>query len=325
VLQPIHRVGLDYLRRRNIEPVIPATSDRETALALAATADALITRNATIDQAMMEAGSRLIAIGCHGSGYNSIEVTAASLRGIPVVNTPGANARSVGEHTVALMLAVARRLPGADKAGRARDRRFKFDHDFQELQGRTLGLAGWGHTARATAAIASAGFGMRILVWRRSGRDPDAPAEVEFTSDLAVVLAEADVLSLHLPMTPETGHVIRASSLAAMKPGAILINTGRGGLVDEPALAAALQAGHLFGAGLDVLAYEEGGDICEALLTDEHVVITPHVAGTTETALQSTALAVCEQIADILHGRRPAHLVNPEVWNGRRRLIPLDG
>jgi D-3-phosphoglycerate dehydrogenase len=322
VLQPIHAAGLDLLRRRNIEPAFPiSNSDRAADLALVATADALITRNAAIDRPMMEAGPRLAAIGCHGSGHNSIALDAASTLGIPVVNTPGANAQSVGEHVLALMLAVARRIPQADAAGRRRDRRFKFEHDFLQLRGRTLGLLGWGHTARATADIASAGLGMRVLVWRRGQPDPSAP-HVTFVKELDGLLAEADVLSLHLPLTGHTRHIIGPRTLAAMKRGAMLINTGRGGLVDEPALVEALQSGHLFGAGLDVLTYEEGGETHDALLGNDRVVITPHVAGTTETALEATAIAVCEQIADILEGLRPKHLVNPEVWSRRRVPAP---
>ena len=322
ILQPIHGVGLDLLRQRGVETIVPAPG-HSAALSLVTTVDALITRNATIDRPMMEAGERLAAIGCHGSGHNSIALTAASACGIPVVNTPGANAHSVAEHAIALMLAVARRIPQADAAGRNRDLRFKFEHDFVQLSGRTLGLAGWGHTARATAEIAAAGLGMRVLVWRRGHADPAPHPHVVFTDDLAVLLAEADVLSLHLPLTPQTRHIVGRSALAAMKRGAILINTGRGGLVDEDALIEALQSNHLFGAGLDVLAYEEGGETHESLMASPRVVITPHVAGTTETALRATAIAICDQIADILEGRRPAHLVNPDVWSRRRLPMPI--
>ena len=318
VLQPIHGTGLDLLRRRGIDPIFPG-SEGCTALSLVARVDALITRNAAIDQPMIRAGAHLAAIGCHGSGHNSIDLAEASASGIPVVNTPGANADSVAEHAIALMLAVARRIPQADAAGRNRDRHFKFEHDFLQLRGRTLGLAGWGHTARATAKIAAAGFGMHVIVWRRGHADPAPSPHITFTDDLDALLASADVLSLHLPLAPQTRHIIGRRALAALKQGAILINTGRGGLVDEDALIEALQSNHLFGAGLDVLAHEEGGQTHEALLASNRVVITPHVAGTTETALQATATAVCDQVADILDGRRPVHLVNPDVW-GRRRL-----
>ena len=253
---------------------------------------------------------------------NSIALAAASDCGIPVVNTPGANAHSMVEHSIALMLAVGSRIPQADVAGRARDLRFKFEHDFMQLRGRTLGLAGWGHTARATAEIAAAGLGMRVLAWRRGYADPAPRPDVVFTEDLAVLLAEADVLSLHLPLTPQTRHIVGRDALAAMRRGAILINTGRGGLVDEDALIEALQAKQLFGAGLDVLAHEEGGETHESLLASPQVVITPHVAGTTETALQATAIAICDQVADILEGRRPGHLVNPDVWSRRRVPMP---
>ncbi|WP_158814697.1 NAD(P)-dependent oxidoreductase [Methylocapsa sp. S129] len=322
VLQPIHGVGLELLRQRGIDAIAPAPG-HGALLSLAASVDALITRNATIDRPMMEAGQRLAAIGCHGSGHNSIALAAASACGIPVVNTPGANAHSVAEHAIALMLAVARRIPQADAAGRARDLRFKFENDFMQLRGRTLGLAGWGHTARATAEIAAAGLGMRVLAWRRGHADAAPRSDVVFTEDLAVLLAEAHVLSLHLPLTPQTRHIIGRGALAAMKRGAILINTGRGGLIDEDALLAALQSKQLFGAGLDVLAHEEGGETHENLLASPQVVITPHVAGTTETALQATAIAICDQVADILEGRRPAHLVNPDVWSRRRLPVPV--
>jgi D-3-phosphoglycerate dehydrogenase len=305
VLQPIDEAGLSVLERAGLTVErwpSPSTLDDLGSV------DAIITRNAPVGAGMIAAAPGLRVIGSHGSGVNAIDVAAATRAGVVVVNTPGANARAVAEHALMLMLAVARRLPQADAATRRGHDAFKFEERFSDLQGRRLGLVGWGHTARALARIAAPVLGAPIRVWSRTPPGPDAG--VQPVATLGELLRDADVLSLHLPVTGETRGVIGRAELASMPDQAILVNVARGGLVDEAALVAALDEGRLFGAGLDVLAREEGAETPEALVGHPRVVLTPHIAGSSRQALRDTSLAVCGQVLDVLQGRRPAHPVN---------------
>jgi D-3-phosphoglycerate dehydrogenase len=155
---------------------------------------------------------------------------------------------------------------------------------------------------------------MRVLVFSPSAADADIRAAgVEPCGSLAELLAQADVVSLHRPLRPDTQKMINAESLGLMKRSAYLINTARGGLIDEPALAAALNAGRIAGAGLDVFTLEPMQPD-NPLLTAERLVMSPHIAGATEEAAERCAVQAAEQIIDVLAGRRPAHLANPEVW-----------
>jgi phosphoglycerate dehydrogenase-like enzyme len=245
--------------------------------------------------AMIAAAPGLRLIQKIGVGVNTIDLEAARARGIAVCNLPGTNARAVAELTLALMLAVLRRLPRFDAAMRRGE---WLDPDLQdgvgELGGRTVGLVGYGAIPRLLAPVLVA-LGCRLIYASRSER-PDALGE---RRALDALLAEADVVSLHLPLTPETENLIDAPALARMKPGAVLINTARGGLVDQTALTAALASGRLAGAGLDVFV-REPHDATDALFQLPNVVLTPHIAWlTTGTFDRSFALAAenCRRLA----------------------------
>ncbi len=244
---------------------------------------------------MISAAPKLRLIQKIGVGVNTIDLDAAKSRGIAVCNLPGTNARAVAELTLALMLAVLRRLPRFDAAMR---RGAWVDPDLQdgigELGGRTVGLVGYGAIPRLLAPVLVA-LGCRLIYASRS-EAADAPGE---RRSLAALLGEADVVSLHLPLTPETENLIDAAALARMKPDAVLINTARGGLVDQAALTEALSAGRLAGAGLDVFVHEPH-DASEALFHLPNVVLTPHIAWlTTGTFDRSFALAAdnCRRLA----------------------------
>lgn len=318
IVQPIHPAGLLRLREGGLEPRQATEDDMATVAAEIGQAVAVITRSAGLDAAAMDAAPALRVIGNHGADTNAIDAAHAAALGIPVVTTPEANAVSVAEHAVALMLGVARRLTAADRAVRSGDGAFKYRSHFVELSGKTIGIVGFGRIGRRTAAMARHGLGMRVLVHARS---PDREALQAVDAEavgLAALLQEADVVSLHLPLTPQTRGFIGAAELALLRPGAILVNTGRGAVLDEQALVAALKTGRLSGAGLDVTAQEH--------LPEEHplrhrddVILTPHIAGSTDEALERTALEVADQILDTLAGRRPPHLLDPQVWERRRR------
>jgi phosphoglycerate dehydrogenase-like enzyme len=244
---------------------------------------------------MIAAAPRLKLIQKIGVGVNTIDLEAAQARGIPVCNLPGTNARAVAELALGLMLSVLRRIPRFDRDLRAGIWTAVAVQDgLGEVGGRTVGLVGFGAVPRILAPILAA-MGCSVLYTARTR--VDVPIAAYRTLDR--LLAEADIVSLHLPLVPETQHVIDAAALGRMKPGAILINTGRGGLVDMPALAAALSSGRIAGAGLDVFEVEplpEG----DPVLSLPNVVATPHIAWlTTGTFDRSFALAAenCRRIA----------------------------
>jgi phosphoglycerate dehydrogenase-like enzyme len=224
-------------------------------------------------QEMIAAAPRLKLIQKIGVGVNTIDLDAAKLRGIPVCNLPGTNARAVAELTLGLMLSVLRRIPAFDqnlRTGTWTDTGLQ--DGIGELGGRTVGLVGFGAIPRILAPILTA-IGCAVIY---TSRRPVSVPKASFRP-LQDLLAEADIVSLHLPLVPETEHTIDAAALDRMKRGAILINTGRGGLVDQPALAAALAAGRIAGAGLDVFEFEPLPPDDPILLLP-NVVVTPHVA-----------------------------------------------
>lgn len=253
---------------------------------------------------MMDAAPRLKLIQKIGVGVNTIDLDAAKQRGIPVCNLPGTNARAVAELTLGLMLAVLRRIPAFDAGLRTG---IWTDTGLQdglgELGGKTVGLVGFGAIPRILAPILSA-MGCSVIY---TARNPVAEAAASYRS-LDRLLREADIVSLHLPLVPETQHVIDAEALALMKAGAILINTGRGGLVDQPALVAALRSGQLSGAGLDVFEAEPlpEGDPLPRL---PNVVLTPHVAWLTTGTFDRSFVVAAENCRRIGSGAPLLHRV----------------
>ena len=316
-MQPIHAAGLDRLARAGLRPRLAAATDTATLVREAADCVAVVTRNTGFSAEAIAAAPQLRVIGVHGTGTDPVAVPEATRAGVAVVNTPGANARSVAEHAVALMLALAKALPAADRAVRAGDFGFKYNAGLVELHGRTFGVIGFGQIGRATARLA-AGIGMRVIAYGPSRPDTEfAAIPAERGDSVATVLERADVVSLHLPLSQRTAGLIGHAELTRMKPDALLINTSRGGLIDEPALIAALQTGEIAGAGLDVFASEEmAAD--HPLLHQPRAILTPHIAGSTTACLIRTAEAVADQVIDVLAGRRPAALINPDVWAHRR-------
>lgn len=246
-----------------------------------------VLKPATAD--MIAAAPRLRLIQKIGVGVNTIDLKAAQARGIPVCNLPGTNAQAVAEMTLLLMLATLRRLPMLH-AATASGAGFRIDpvrlDGLGEVSGRVVGLVGYGAIPRALAP-ALAALGARVIYWARTPH-PNNPDAFRSLPDL---LAESDILSLHLPLTSETTRIIDAKTLGRMKPGAILVNTARGGLVDQAALTEALKTGRLAGAGLDVFDADPPPPD-DPLLALPNVVLTPHVAWlTTGTFDRSFALA----------------------------------
>ena len=271
-----------------------------------------------VDEELLGRAPRLKMIANMGVGYNHIDIAAATRRGIPVSNTPGVLTDATADLAFTLILAVARRVVEGDR--RVREGKFKLWAPFlflgREVSGKTLGIVGFGRIGRAVARRA-AGFGLRVLYHNRSRLTPaeerESPAEY---ADLNTLLAQADFVSLHVPLSGETRHLIGAAELSRMKPTAYLINTARGPVVDEVALLATLQRGMIAGAGLDV--YENEPALTPGLADLPNVVLLPHVGSATlETRTAMAAMAARNLIAG-LDGQRPPNLVNPEVLPAAR-------
>ncbi|GAB6877569.1 2-hydroxyacid dehydrogenase [Thermaerobacter litoralis] len=265
-----------------------------------------------IDDGLLARAPRLRVVSNCAVGYDNVDVAAARRRGILVTHTPGVLTEATADLAFALILACARRLPQAEADLRAG--RWTTWHPLQwlglELDGATLGIVGLGRIGRAVARRARA-FGMRILYFSRR-RDAEAEAELGAQyRGLDELLAEADVVSLHVPLTAETRHLIDGRRLALMKPGAILVNTARGGVVDEAALVEALRRGRPAMAGLDVYDREPVPPD-HPLLQLPNVIALPHVGSATGRARWRMARLAAENCAAVLQGRRPPHPV-PEM------------
>ncbi len=319
IVQPIHPSGIQKLEAAGIRTRQASAADMATVAREITDCVAVITRNAGLDGAAINAAGQLQVISNHGVGTNKIDVARATELNIPITFTPAANARSVAEHAIMLALAVGRRLVSYDAAVRGGRWDVRYEPGTQELHGKTFGVVGFGTIGRMTAAIAAQGLGMKIAVYSPS--TPEAQIrELGYTpcADLPGLLAQADVISLHRPSRPDTRGMINAQTLRLCKPTAILVNTARADLVDTAALAAALRDGQLAGAGIDVFDAEPV-PADSPLLSLPQVVLTPHSAGSTDEALQATADQCADQIIAVLQGRHPEHLVAPEVWERRRQ------
>jgi D-3-phosphoglycerate dehydrogenase / 2-oxoglutarate reductase len=316
VAEPIHSAGTDLLVKAGLSIRHASSRDLASIPGETSDVDAIIVRGALPREAM-DASPRLLVIGNHGTGTDAVDIAHASALGIPVVNTPASNVSAVAEHAIMLMLATARRVVAADAATRLADTRFKNAHQTMSLSGKILGVIGYGHTGARVAQLAFA-LGMEVLVWSpRASADVIAASGARQVSTLNELLSTSDVVSLHRPLRADTRHTLDRNALALLKPNAIVVNTSRGGLIDEEALAAALRERRLFGAGLDVLA-DEPMAATSPLRDLPNVVLTPHSAGSTVEALRETALRCAEQVVAVLQGRRPASLVDPGVWPRRR-------
>jgi phosphoglycerate dehydrogenase-like enzyme len=291
-----------------LQIVVVAETDRETFAAEMRDTDVLLHVLEPVTAEVIAAAPKLQFVQKIGVGVNTIDLDAALAHGVAVSNMPGTNSQAVAELTLTLMLAVLRRLVSLDRETRA-GRGWSlppdtFDHT-GEIAGRVVGLVGYGQVARRLAPVLRAlGADVRYTARRQP---QDAAADWR---PLDALLAEVDILSLHLPLAPETEKLLNRKALWRMKHGSVLINTARGGLVDEEALVDALRSGQLAAAGLDVLADEPARDENE-LLTLDNVVVTPHVAWLTPETLNRSIGIALENCARVRMGRPLLHQVVP--------------
>ncbi len=316
-LRPVHPEALAQLRNHpgvtvevmedptpeNLAPVLPYT-------------EAVIVRATRIDEAFLSMAPELRIVARHGVGYDAVDVPALTARGIPLTVTPDANAVSVAEHAMMLLLAVARRVKDYDAATRALDWGPRESLPTFDLAGRTLLVVGFGRIGARTARLAAA-FGMRVLV-----HDPYVPgntvkgAGYTPAKTLAAGLAEADAVTLHCPSNAETRGMVDREFVVTMKRGAVLVNTARGTLVDEEALADALRSGQVAAAGLDVF-WEEPLKAGMPLLDLPNVVMTPHSAAATAESVRRMSLSCADSVVAAFEGRLdPDVVINKEVLRG---------
>ncbi len=312
IADKIAQVGIDLLAD-NFDVTVKTGMNEDELCAVIGDFEAIVVRSATkVTTQVIDAAPKLRVIARAGAGLDNVDTATAKARGIEVVNSPDANTRAVAEHTMGLILALARHLPEAD---------YSLKHGQWKksallgtgLYGKTLGLIGFGRIGREVARRALA-FGMRVLVNQRR-RTPELDLEGDVQSvDLIDLLKQSDIVSIHVPLRPETVGLIGEKELSVIKKGAYLINTARGSIVDEQALLAALESGRIAGAALDVFTEEPAVD--SAIVQHPRVIATPHIAASTADAQQAAAITVAEQIISLL--KAPPD--NPLAL----RILPVD-
>jgi len=300
ICEKIDSICQEMFREAGFEVEVRPGLEPEQLRAAVAECEGMVVRSAVrVTAELMAAAGRLKVVGRAGAGVDTIDVAAAKARGIAVLNTPGQNANAVAELVLGHMLALARRLVpahGALAAGRWEKNRFS---NGVELGGKTMALVGLGAVGRRVAALAR-GFGMEVLVYDPLVAPEAIAAAGARPAGWPELLASADYLSLHLPLNAETrGLISREVIFKGLKPGAVLINCARGGLVDEAALAEALAAGRLAGAGLDVFE-KEPPSADHPLLSLENVVVTPHLGASTAEAQVNVARSIAAQMIEYL-------------------------
>lgn len=315
LLEGVHPAGVASLRGEGFDVTsLSGSPDRAKLLKLVADAHVLGIRSKTdLPADILDAAPRLLAVGCFCIGTNQVDLTHARRKGIPVFNAPFSNTRSVAELTIAEIIALHRRLT-EKSAGLHEGRWDKSASGAHEVRGRTLGIVGYGHIGSQVSVIAEA-LGMRVIYFDIIPKLPLGNAKQ--VKSLADLLKDADVVTLHIPATPQTKDLIGAAQIKKMKPGSFLINNARGSVVNIAALAQAIRSGHIAGAALDVFPQEPSSK--DEIFASEvqglaNVILTPHIGGSTEEAQETIADDVCTKLVKFVNVGTTTGSVNvPEV------------
>jgi glyoxylate reductase len=269
------------------------------------------------DELLDAAGPQLTIVANFAVGFDNIDVEACTRHGVMATNTPGVLTETTADTAWALLMAAARRVPEGDMFLRLRKPWVWGPLMMlgQDVHGKTIGIVGFGRIGQAVARRAK-GFGMRVVFNDAYAPPADVVAELGAEPrDLGALLAESDFVSLHVNLTPETRHLIDADALATMKPTAVIVNTSRGPVIDEAALADALERHVIFSAGLDV--FEREPEVDERLLELDNVVVIPHLGSATVDTRDAMGMLAVDNLLAGLEGRRPPTLLNPEAWDRR--------
>lgn len=302
--------GIAYLLEQGYEVKLGSAQDEATMIREIADCDAVIIRLDRLTRAVIDAAPNLRVIARHGVGLDNIDVEYATEKGIWVTNGPLSNADAVAEHTLMLMLCLARKTSGFNST--EPEASFQtYQHNLgMEISGKTLGIIGYGRIGRRAAQIARCGFGMEVIAWSRHLAERGTEEGVRCAEGPEEILRQADFVSLHIPLTPKTRGCIGERELGMMKPSAYLINTAREELVDREALLLALESGAIAGAGIDFCADEQAMPYLNALIATGRVLVTPHSGSMTVDAMCRMAVHAAQGVHEVLSGGKPTWPVN---------------
>jgi D-3-phosphoglycerate dehydrogenase len=310
----LHDDGMAVLEKAGVQVVITNSGDPAVMLPELKDADGVIIRIGSIDRATMEQCPRLKVIGRPGVGVDDVDVEAATDMGIPVVIAPGANTRSVAEHAMAMMFACAKDMIRSDAQMRKGNFSIRSSYKAYELNGKVLGLLGYGHIGSVLANMA-AGIGMQVLVYDPFIQKETVEAQgYSYRADMQDILKEADVVSVHTPLTPQTRNMIGEAELKMMKKDSILINCARGGIIDETALNRALDENWIHSAGTDVVVHEPI-DPSDPIFAHDNIVVTPHMAGQTREAASGVATLAAAGTIAVINGQKWDKVCNPKAYD----------
>ena len=300
--------GIEHLKELGYEVKIGRGIEKRIILEDIKDCDAVIIRVAVIDREIIENSPKLKVIAKHGAGYDSIDTKAAADNHVRVVFAPYANSLSVAEHTAALILACAKKIPFMAQQYRQGNYKAKDAYPNTELSGKVLGLVGLGRIGMAVAQIAMNGFGMNVEAYDPFIAKDKKVNGVTLLEDRDTLFRTADYISVHAPATPENIKSIGAREFALMKSTAVIVNTARGKIIDEKALIKAIEDGEIGGAGLDVTD-PEPANTDNPLFQMDRVILTPHCAGVTKEAMVRMVMDSIQGIDEVLHGKEPTYKV----------------
>ena len=317
VTEALSREGMELLENRKFRILLPEENNQTAFEALLPEAEAIVLRtNVEVSAACVEKAPNLQIIARTGAGYDNVDVDAATRAGVLICNLVGVNSVSVAEHALSLILSLGKQLPFYDRAVREGNWQARRSKASVELEGKTLGVAALGNVGSRVARIAHDAFGMRIVAYDPYVKEQFALYDYRFADGLEELFRESDFVSLHLPSTPETKGVVNRDLLSVMKPGAYLVNTARGDLVNQEDLVAALRNGTIGGAALDVFPEEPPGKD-NPLNGLSNVILTPHVASLTKEVTVKAAIGAAQAVVDLADGKEPKFIVNRDVLAGR--------
>lgn len=311
VADVIHDVGINLITEMGHEAVLPSRyPDPEQVKELSKAVDAMIVRTFPVTRELMDKCPNLQVIGKHGVGVDNIDVSYATEKGIQVVYTPGASSQAVAEHTITLMLSVAKKITAFDNEVRKGNYWVRNEYRTVELSNKVLGLVGSGRIGSLVGQMCKNGFNMRVLVYDPYLKDANAVEPWgQLVASLDEMIPQCDFVSIHCPLTKETNGLVSEAVIDMMKRTAILVNAARGPIVDCEDLYGALKEKRIAGAGLDVFEVEPPQKD-DPLLKLDNVVLTPHVAAGSEEAMQRVAMEVVSNVATFLGGGIPDGMVN---------------
>jgi D-3-phosphoglycerate dehydrogenase / 2-oxoglutarate reductase len=307
---PDTAIEREILARIDAEAIEPASTDETSLMAAAGDADAIVTNWAKVSEAVIRASGRCQTVARFGIGVDNIDVAAATALGIPVTNCPDYCTSEVSDHALGLLLACARQIGFFHLRTKGGEYNLSAAAPIRRLAGQTLGLVGLGHIARALVPKAQS-LGLKVIAHTASGNDYGTGARMVTFDEL---LVSSDYVSLHAPLCSSTRNLFGRAAFAKMKPTAYLINTSRGGLIDEAALWEALQQHRMAGAALDVFN-PEPPDLSQPLFRDERVIVTPHAAFVSDESVRQMRTQAMEQVVVVLSGQRPNNVINPQIYS----------